>query len=584
MLGHRRFQAALVAVITTVVLTATGSGAFADPDRHGGALPAGALPLGRPGLTEQRTVQELAPGLTLTTIVRGRPDPATQFWTIGVNLPLGEVKPDPDPDADQGALGPLDKAQEVAAQIAASPPVAAALATRGWQPRIEPVDYVRPLVGYPGGLIGYTLRIGRFETRPTAADPLFAALVAARFKVFAVHTGQDGRPDSTGPWVVRVLSVDFRAFHGTVSSTVGDYVSGQETTTSLARKSGAVFAVNGGFFTINPADGTPGVPAGLTVLGGQPVTAATNGRVALVLGDRGRDTHSAQLSSRYAIRFVPPAGRAGLTDFADQGWYPVDGLNRKAGLIRDCGGAGGDTPTERPAMDFTCADPDELVVLTPAYGAGMPTGAGVEAVVDQTGTVVALRPRTGLAPSGATVVQATGAAATWLAARAAVGTKMRLRTTTVDRSGRTVHFGRNDFVINGGPQLISRGRLAVNPDEDGLLHENPALHLPDSALGASFGYGWFVRNNPRTGVGVDSRGRLLIVQSDGRQENLSQGLTIAEFANVMRSLGAVEAINLDGGGSSATVVRGQLVSSPSDVDVQGNHVERPVGDALVITP
>ncbi|WP_432827590.1 phosphodiester glycosidase family protein [Dactylosporangium sp. CA-092794] len=575
MRSRPRWLLAPAAALATLALVSAGAPAEAHGREPGGPSPA-ALPLGPRDLPEQRTVTQVAPGLTLTTITRGRPDPATQFWTIAVNMPLGEVPPDPDPDADAGALGTLDKAQEMAAQISAAPTVAPLLAERGWQPRVEPVDYVKPLIGYPGGLIGYTLRIGRFDSKPTAADPLYAALAKAGFKVFAVHTGQDGRPDSTGPWVVRVLTVDFHAFHGKVKTSVGDAVSGQETTTAIAGKENAVFATNGGFFTISTADGTPGVPAGLTVLDGKPVTAATNGRVALVLGDNGRDTRVEKLSSRYTIRF-DRGGRPGPS-------YTVDGLNRPAGLIRNCGGVGGDTPTQRPAMDFTCKDTDELVVLTPRYGTAAPTGAGVEALVDGRGKVIAVRPRTGEAvPAGDSLVQATGTAAAWLSANAVVGSTMDLTTTTVDSRGRTVHFGHGDYVVNGGPQLLSGGRLAVDPEQDGLLHESPALGLPNSALGASYGYGWFVRDNPRTGVGVDSRGRLLIVQADGRQEKLSQGLTIEELANVMRSLGAVEAINLDGGGSSATVVNGKLVSSPSDTNAQGQQVERSVGDALIVT-
>ncbi|MFY1637442.1 phosphodiester glycosidase family protein [Solwaraspora sp. WMMB335] len=592
MLRRRRWWSAPLAVLAALALIGPDAAA-ATGWRPGG------LPLGPRDLPEQRAVTRLAPGLTLTTVTRGRPDPATQFWTIAVNMPLGEVPPDPDPDADQGALGTLAKAQEVAAQISAHPAVAAALAARGWQPRVEPVDYVEPLVDYPGGLIGYTLRIGQFTTRPTTADPVYAALVAANFKVFAVHTGQDGRPDSTGPWVVRYLTVDPWTFRGTIRTSVGEYVSGRETTSDIARAAGALYAVNGGFFTINPADGTPGVPAGLTVLDGEPVTAATNGRVALILGDNGRDTRVAQLSSRYQIRFRPrpggwPAGHGHRP--ALQGhqpafhgpqagrWFTVDGLNRPPGVIRNCGGVGGDHPTQRPAMDFTCTDPDELVVLTPRFGAESPTGAGVEAVVDAAGRVLTIRPRTGQpVPAGASVVQATGTAASWLAATAVPGSTMSVETTTVDSYGRAVRLGRGDSVVNGGPQLLSHGRLAVDPEQDGLLHESPALGLPDSALGASFGYNWFVRNHPRTGVGVDRHGRLLIVQADGRQERHSQGLTIAEFATVMHALGAVDAINLDGGGSSATVVDGTLISSPSDTDGQGQPVERPVGDALLIT-
>ncbi len=224
-------------------------------------------------------------------------------------------------------------------------------------------------------------------------------------------------------------------------------------------------------------------------------------------------------------------------------------------------------------------------MLTPEYGTTPASGPGVEALVDQRGTVSALRPRTGAnVPPGYRLVQAIGADATWLSAHATVGSRMHLDTTVTDNGGHRVQFGRTDSVVNGGPRLVSDGRVAVNPLADGLVHEDPALNLPASALGASFGYGWFVRDNPRSGVGVDRQGRLLFVQVDGRQDTYSQGLPIKPYAQVMKALGAVDAINLDGGGSSATVVNGQLISSPSDLDAQGHNVERKDGDAIVLVP
>lgn len=573
-LSHRRLAATLSLVVTLPLIsvsTAAEAGAEAAPEAGtpSWSLPPGPLPLGPGTLTETRVEQQLAPGVTLTTITRGYNDTAREYWTIGVNIPVGPVMPAPDPSAPQGAIGPLDKANAVAQQLRDAPAVAQEMASRGWQPRIEPVDYAE---GYPGGLIGYTLRIGRYATKPAASDPLLVALAAAQFRAFTVYTGQDGRPENTGPWVVRVLSVDPKRFDGRIRATVGDWVSGRETTTDMARKAGALYAMNGGFFTISPADGTPGVPAGLSVVDGTVLTAATNGRYALVLGNDGEKTRIAPLWSRYTIRFGAAT-------------HLVDALNRVPGVVRNCGGTGGDAPTQRPVHDFTCTDPDELVVLTPEYGTTPAAGAGVEALVDHSGTVTAVRPRTGASvPAGYRLVQATGVDATWLASHAAVGSRMHLETTVTDDAGQRIEFGRTDSVVNGGPLLVSDGRIAVNPVADGLVHEDPALNLPASGLGAAFGYAWFIRDNPRSGLGVDSSGRLLFVQVDGRQDTYSQGLSIMAYAQVMRALGAVDAINLDGGGSSATVVNGQLVSSPSDLDPQGRPVERQNGDAIVLVP
>ena len=94
----------------------------------------------------------------------------------------------------------------------------------------------------------------------------------------------------------------------------------------------------------------------------------------------------------------------------------------------------------------------------------------------------------------------------------------------------------------------------------------------------SFAYGWFVKRNPRTIAGVDGLGRTVLVTVDGRSTR-DLGLSIPEAADVARSLGLVDAINLDGGGSTTMVVGGQVINHPSDATG-----ERPVGDALLIRP
>ena len=565
----RRFVVGLALLLVVAQPAWTGGPARATGSPTVSAT-AARLPLGPAGLPESRVTRSPAPGLTLTTITRGFRDAKREFWTIGINIPVGPVQPDPDPNAAQGALGTLEKATAVAGQLMEDPAVARELAARGWQPRVEPVDYAPRLIGYPGGLIGYTLRVGRYPAPPPADDPLLTALAAAGFRTSLVYTGQDGRPDDTGPWVVRALTVDPRVFRGRIGSSVGDAVSGRETTSDLARKAGAIFAVNGGYFVIGSGDGTPGVPVGLTVVNGTPLTAATNGRAALLL--RHGRARIQTLSSAYRLRI-------------DDDEHLVDALNRPPGVVRNCGGVGGDRPTERPVHDFTCTDPDELIALTPTYGAAAPSGDGIEVVADSRGVITDVQPRTGQpVPAGSTVIQGIGADADWLAAHAAVGRRLHLDPAVTDADGRRVRFGPGDFVVNGGPRLLTGGRVTIDPVRDGLAHEDPVLRLPPSALGASFGYAFFVRGNPRTGVGIDRRGRLLIVQVDGRQENLSQGLPLKEFADVFKALGAVDAINLDGGGSSAAVLNGRLISSPSDTDAQGNRIERPVGDALVITP
>jgi hypothetical protein len=74
----------------------------------------------------------------------------------------------------------------------------------------------------------------------------------------------------------------------------------------------------------------------------------------------------------------------------------------------------------------------------------------------------------------------------------------------------------------------------------------------------------FCRRNPRTAIGFTASGRVLMVVIDGRQPRWSVGSSLGELARFMIDLGAVHALNLDGGGASAMWVDGELVNRPSD--------------------
>ena len=89
----------------------------------------------------------------------------------------------------------------------------------------------------------------------------------------------------------------------------------------------------------------------------------------------------------------------------------------------------------------------------------------------------------------------------------------------------------------------------------------------------------FCRRHPRTGVGVTAGGTVLLVVVDGRSER-SVGMSLVELGRTFVSLGAADALNLDGGGSSAMWIRGSgIVNRPSD---PGG--ERAVVNAIVVLP
>jgi exopolysaccharide biosynthesis protein len=115
------------------------------------------------------------------------------------------------------------------------------------------------------------------------------------------------------------------------------------------------------------------------------------------------------------------------------------------------------------------------------------------------------------------------------------------------------------FAISAGPRLVKNNSVFLTTKEE----EFP----PDIAVGRA----------PRTAVGVTKDGHVLLVVVDGRHQN-SIGMTLLELALFMQEFGAVDAMNLDGGGSSEMVLKGKIMNKPSD-----GH-ERPVGDALIIAP
>jgi exopolysaccharide biosynthesis protein len=95
-----------------------------------------------------------------------------------------------------------------------------------------------------------------------------------------------------------------------------------------------------------------------------------------------------------------------------------------------------------------------------------------------------------------------------------------------------------------------------------LLVENGAVAVPEPCTAS------VCKRHPRTAIGVTPAGRILMVVVDGRRED-SKGVTLVRLAELMRSLRASYALNLDGGGSSTMVVRGKkgglrVVNEPSD--------------------
>lgn len=87
--------------------------------------------------------------------------------------------------------------------------------------------------------------------------------------------------------------------------------------------------------------------------------------------------------------------------------------------------------------------------------------------------------------------------------------------------------------------------------------------------------------HPRTALGIKSNGNIIAVVVDGRQPGYSEGVGLGELARMMVDMGAVHAINLDGGGSSTFASRKPGETSLSVVNSLSDGSERAVGNSLL---
>lgn len=322
-------------------------------------------------------------------------------------------------------------------------------------------------------------------------------------------------------WTINVLILD----PGKTRLALGrarDAGVGTETTSSLAARHGAPAAVNGGYFRTSGI--YRGEPGGIMAMAGRVLSEPSRKRPGLAVANGGGRTRLAVVDMAFRAEVVAGRGDARRA---------VDGVNR-------------------PRLE------NEVIVFTPEFHRTTLTGpAGTEAAIAG-GRVLALHVGQGSAeiPAGGWVVSGHGGSAGWVRENLKKGTRVELRTESV--LSPKPSFA-PEFILGGGPRLLRGGRPAASSD--------PGI----------YNAGFADTRHPRTAVGLRSDGRILLVTVDGRQPGISVGMTIAELTALLAELGAAEAINMDGGGSTTVVASGRVVNSPSDPTG-----ERPVGDALLV--
>ncbi len=327
------------------------------------------------------------------------------------------------------------------------------------------------------------------------------------------------------PWSIHVLRIDpsqavLDVFHAR------DHAVGLERVSELAARRNAIAAINGGYFRTT---GTfAGDSTGTLQIDGKILSEPDRGRAAVGL------VRTRQGGTRLIMGHVAWRGsvKAGNTT------RRLNGLNRPRGA-------------------------NELVLFTPEFNETTLTdGTGTEVLV-RDGRVVEIRADAGSTPipRDGFVVSATGTAAVWLRTLA-TGTRVRAAVglEPVDDLPRNPWRDAED-ILGAGPKLVTAGRVDITGEREKIA---PAF---------------VTDRHPRSAIASLADGRVLLVVVDGRQPELSVGMSLDELARVLIELGAVDAINLDGGGSTTMVVKGKLLNHPSDPTG-----ERPVSDAIVIRP
>lgn len=341
---------------------------------------------------------------------------------------------------------------------------------------------------------------------------------------------------SSQPWSIHIVKIDRARADLILQTTLArDTVRGLSTLAdqvrSLPPSAGRpVAALNGDFYVVDERSPYVGDPRGLQILRGELVSAPTD----------------------QASFWIDTSGQPQATNVTSklQVTWP-DGSATPIGLNED--------RTNGHAVLFTPRFGDatgtrggrELVLERAGNGPWLPLQAGRE----YTARVREARDRAN-APLNLDimVLSLSPALLTNTAiAQVAAGATVKISTATVpDLAG-------VQMAISGGYVLVRDGQTVT-------------LNVPKTR---DYKYASVGQRHPRSAIGA-SRDHIYLLEVDGRQPELSMGMTLAEMADYMKKIGCELALNLDGGASATFWFNGRVMNSPC------NQFERPIANGIVV--
>ncbi len=121
-----------------------------------------------------------------------------------------------------------------------------------------------------------------------------------------------------------------------------------------------------------------------------------------------------------------------------------------------------------------------------------------------------------------------------------------------------------EHIVGGTPVLVNNGNIVEDFTSEQTFES------------------FLVNRHPRTAVGIKKNGEWVFVVVDGHFDKLFDGMTVKELAELMLELGCVEALNLDGGGSSTMVLEGTVINEPGGKIQEDDKYVEAVSDAILI--
>jgi hypothetical protein len=321
-----------------------------------------------------------------------------------------------------------------------------------------------------------------------------------------------------------------------------DAAIGVERTISIASRHGAFAAINAGFFRIKD-DIFKGDSTGVLQIDRKLLSESFSNRIALgIINEKDKtEIYFAHLEISY---------NAGI----GKNTLEIDGVNR-----------------ERKN--------DELIVYTPEFHRTTLTNTkGTEVLVINGKVAAIMKNSSNLIPSNGFVLSATGKSEELLIKSSKIGAKVRLfeispilmlddekeqleeeqRRKRLSQISDEI-FKRTEDIVGGVPQLIKNGKIEITWEQ-----EKSSKSFVET-------------RHPRTAAAKLKDGRALLVAVDGRSAE-SGGMNLNELAEMLLEMGATDAMNLDGGGSTM-FLDGKVVNKPSD-----KEGERPISNAILVTP